>query len=441
MTQAIRLAVWVVFAWMWYVFAAHDIRTEKIRNRHVARAVLGCLAAYAVLAVWTWHGRGRFVYWGFYGVAAAYAAEAAAAALALWLLRVWPAGDAKLFAALGLMLPLLAPLDTSYSWRLVLSALLNTFLPAAVLVVAQALLWLWRTRVGKAWEYARKEGVTRWLAFHLGEEAAQLARRSPLEALRKAGPAKVAWNVFEQGSFFLTMAVLMTALMRLAGESMWASLALSALFYFVWRGVQAVFGRATPALALLACGLLIERAALPWPALLDMIERMAVFGLCLGAGAQLLVNVLGGRGFLGLFVAAVPLAAGLFFSVVHLSPLVWAAGLFAGLAVAAVMLQAKADLNHKKIDELGPNVLLAASSLALLREDPDFYEEHFSTRYPDGLTRSQVEALKEWCRGRAIDRVALQRTLSFAFWIFLGHAATALLGGGDVLAVLLRWTR
>lgn len=437
MTLSIRLAAWLVFAWMWYVFATHDARTEKIRNLHVARAVSATLLAYGLLAVWTWRSRGSFVYWGFYGAAATYALEAAAAALALWQLRIWPAGDAKLFAALGLMLPLLAPLDTSYSWRLVLSSLLNTFIPAAVIVVLQAVVWLWRTRLGKSLEYARREGFTRWLSFHLGEEAAQLARRSPWQAFKAADPRRLAWQGFEQGSFFFAMGAVMALLEFRGGQTMWASLALSAASYFIWSGARAVLGRATPFAAVAGSLALIHRAALPWPILVEMLERMAAFGLCLGAGAQLLVNALGGRGLLGLLVAALPLVAGLAFSLIHLSPALWAAGLFAGLGVAAVMIQAKADLNHKKVEELSPNVILAASSLDLLREDADFYEEHFSTRYADGLTRSQVEALRDWCRERSIDRVALQRTLSFAFWIFLGHAATALLGG-DVLAALLR---
>ncbi len=439
MTHSIRLLAWGAFAWMWYAFASHDARTEKIRNRHVGRALGATLLGYAALALWTWHGTGRFVFWGFYGVAAAYAAEAAAAALALWLLRVWPAGDAKLFAALGVMLPLLAPLDTTYSWRLVLSSLLNTFLPAAVLVTLQAMVWLWRTRLGKAWDYARREGLSRWLAARWGQEAAQWSCGAARRALGEAGLGRLAWTGFEQGSYFFAMAVAMTALMLRVGQSMWASLALSALSYFVWRAATAVLRRLTPFVALAACALLIQRLALPWPAVLEMIRRMAVFGVCLGAGAQLLVNALGGRGVLGVALAAVPLLAGFAFSLVRLSPGLWAAGLLGGLGLAAVMIQSKADLNHKKIDELAPHVVLAASSLDLLREDPDFFEEHFSTRYPDGLTRGQVEALQDWCRRRAVDRVALQRTLSFAFWIFLGQAATALLGG-DVLAALLRGT-
>jgi hypothetical protein len=72
-------------------------------------------------------------------------------------------------------------------------------------------------------------------------------------------------------------------------------------------------------------------------------------------------------------------------------------------------------------------MILAPQSLELVRKDADFYAEHFATRYPDGMTEAQADALRRWCVERSIDRLAMQKTLSFAFWIFLGYFLTVAL--------------
>ncbi len=72
---------------------------------------------------------------------------------------------------------------------------------------------------------------------------------------------------------------------------------------------------------------------------------------------------------------------------------------------------------------------LGPTMVETLREDADFFEEHFATLYADGLTHQQVEALKEWCLREEVAVVPLAPTISFANWIFLGYLLTLLLDG------------
>ncbi|MDE2291149.1 MAG: hypothetical protein KGL53_03615, partial [Elusimicrobia bacterium] len=155
MIPAVRGASWAVFAVLFGVFAWTDLRYKKVRNGAVLAGLAAAAVGYAALALWTWRAEGRFLIWSFYGAAAWRVAVAWAAALLLWELRLWPAGDAKLFMMLGALFPLMDPLTPLPAWRATLATLTNAFIPAALAVVAAAFAWVWRTRLSRRLEAAR----------------------------------------------------------------------------------------------------------------------------------------------------------------------------------------------------------------------------------------------------------------------------------------------
>lgn len=132
MIEPVRLAAWAAFGVLFGVFSWTDLPAKKVRNGAICGALAAAFAGYAALAFWTWRAEGRFLSWPFYGAAFSHAAAAWAAGLGLWLLRLWPAEDARLFMTLGALFPLLAPQALLGPWRLALSTLLNCFILAAL---------------------------------------------------------------------------------------------------------------------------------------------------------------------------------------------------------------------------------------------------------------------------------------------------------------------
>ncbi|MBP5287431.1 MAG: hypothetical protein J6Z08_05995 [Elusimicrobiales bacterium] len=66
----------------------------------------------------------------------------------LWKMRLWPAGDSKLFFVCGLLPPLLMPEILNFPFMLSFSLLLNILLPAAAVFIAEAAADLYRQIAG-----------------------------------------------------------------------------------------------------------------------------------------------------------------------------------------------------------------------------------------------------------------------------------------------------
>ncbi|HEX4048777.1 MAG TPA: hypothetical protein VH309_13120, partial [Elusimicrobiota bacterium] len=109
---------------------------------------------------------------------------------------------------------------------------------------------------------------------------------------------------------------------------------------------------------------------------------------------------------------------------------VWAGmGLFFGLSLVFVRIWDAESYKSVRAEHVAPYMTLGPAMVEILRADPEFFEEHFSTLYADGLTREQVEALKEWCLREEVEVVPLAPTISFANWIFVGYLLTWILDG------------
>lgn len=438
---AARLAAWALFAVLWASLARADFLWNKIRNRSVAWGLAGGTAAYAVLAAMTVYGRGSYYEWAFYGTAAAYVGAAWAAALGFWLLRVWPAGDAKLFALLSFLFPLMDPMSPLLPLRAVLVSMMNIFLPAAVFVVLGGLRWVFRTRLLKRWEFARSLGPARWLAY---QRERLLAAAEGLASLRAAlaaaarEPGRAAWALAEWASFFAAAGLLVSLLPARLGSGPWMGLVLCAFSFFVWRALARLAGSRVLAAAFWCAAAVAWRLRpeLPWREAAGAAANLAAFGAFVGAGMRLTVSWAGGGRALLWGLTALPVLLGVAGPWLRVPWPVLLTAVFLGAGLAAVHLNVSEDPCDWRASDLAPYLVLSPAALALIRRDKAFYEEHFSTRYADGLTPEQASALKAWCARNKVERVPLQRTLSFAFWIFGGFCLTALLKR-DLLAVIL----
>ncbi|HVE13476.1 MAG TPA: hypothetical protein VNI01_08795 [Elusimicrobiota bacterium] len=431
MITAVRCGAWALFAVLWAAFTRSDYRWNKIRNRSIAWGLLAGAAAYGAFAVGTWLGKGSYFFWDFYPAALAHVAVAWAVAVAFWALKIWPAGDAKLFAMLSVLFPIMDPLSPLLPARAVLVALMNIFIPAAVFIVLWAFHWLWKTRFVKRWEFARSLGLSRWLARQReGLGASPLGDAFAAASGRLRGkPGESAWLALEWAAFFVAAGLFLTALSTRYGARPWTGLALCAFSFFIWRGLSALLGARALSVALFAGAGVFWRLhpEFPWGAAARNAVHLMVFGTAVGAGVKAMVAwAKGGRGALWLLLS-LPLLAGLAGPFVRVSFGQLLFGAFLGLGLAAVLIQIKEDPYDWRARDIQPYLVLAPSSVELLRGDERFFEEHFSTRYPDGLTPEQAKALKGWCARRSVERVAMQRTLSFAFWIFSGFFLTGVL--------------
>jgi len=75
-----------------------------------------------------------------------------------------------------------------------------------------------------------------------------------------------------------------------------------------------------------------------------------------------------------------------------------------------------------------PYLVLSPAFLRRLEADGDFIRR-LGWLYPDGLTLEQARTLRGWCAAQGVVEIPLARTVSFAFWIFLGFFITLILKG------------
>ncbi len=150
LVSGVQVYGWGVFLCAWAQMGWVDWKEQKIRNRFIRIWLLCVLAGYAVLIGQTVLGAygfvNVFILRDYYVALSGHLAVSIAAACALWGLRIWPAGDAKLFALLALCCPLMRLPGSFRSGLLFLEVLINIFVPAAAFLFLTAGEYLWRTR-------------------------------------------------------------------------------------------------------------------------------------------------------------------------------------------------------------------------------------------------------------------------------------------------------
>jgi hypothetical protein len=145
-----QLYAWCVFVFSWAQMGWVDWKEQKIRNQYVVFWLKLVCLGYALILGQSLLGElgviKVFILRDYYLALAGHAAFSVAAAYALWWLRIWPAGDVKLFVLLSLCYPLMRIPGSFRSGLLFLEVLINVFVPAAAFLFLTAGEYLWRTR-------------------------------------------------------------------------------------------------------------------------------------------------------------------------------------------------------------------------------------------------------------------------------------------------------
>lgn len=445
----VRYAAWAVFLGLWIQVMLWDVRQQKIQHAYLRRGLFFAALVYGLLLGATVLGHlgylSTFYRWSFYSDLLAYLAVSAAAALGLWRGGVWPAGDTKLFALLALLFPLLEVSGSFQGGWLFLFVLINTFLPASVYVFLQAARHVWKTRLRHGGSFARQLGLRRGIdyvggkmreklpeAWRYGRQVLEAWMKDPAAPLKAAGSWAVSIFIMSLVSLFLKD-IVSSALLRTL---------LCFVALFAWGKIDAVVSRRFPAalLGAAAAALILSRFPSFWGEVQRSFGYLSVFGVFMYLGVKWTMGLVAGEivmwvlPLLGLLGGLLPWGISLAWPSVNLS---WARGMlplaglgaFFGLSFVFVRLWDNEDHPDIPAANLLSYMVLHHSFIDRLRQDEDFFEEYFSTRYADGLTAEQAEALREWAARQGIQTIPLTTTMAFAHWIFFGYFLTWLLKG------------
>ena len=446
---------WGLFMALWVAISLKDIKEQRILHRHLLWGAAFVLAAYALVGAHSLLGSAGYftTYYqaAFYKDFLAHALVSGLVGLGMWRAGVWPAGDTKLFILLALLYPLLSVSGSFHSGWLFLIALINIFVPAALFVVIQALRYMWLTRlqhhrgflasmrVRQALDYSLEQAAARLRALRAGAAAGLLDIKSAPARLLKGAAG---WGVS------LALMALISVFLKDSVQSPLARTLLCFALLYGWNRVESEFGRAAPFVLLAsALGLLaaVGRSQEFWVEFLRGFGALSLFGVFLFMGAKWVVGAIGGPMVMLLFpVMGVAMAFVPWLLSLSFPELGWARGLLVLAALGAffgasfALVRAWNDEDHPNIpiDKLLSYMMLHPSFVDRLRQDEEFFDEHFGATYADGLTAEQVEALRGWCRRNGVETVPLSLTTSFAPWIFLGYFITWLLGGHVLRFVL-----
>ncbi|PIR19053.1 MAG: hypothetical protein COV48_04105 [Elusimicrobia bacterium CG11_big_fil_rev_8_21_14_0_20_64_6] len=470
--KAVQIYAWGLFAVAWVQMGYVDWKEQKIRNLYLLRWLRFVAAAYAVvLAQSALGGLGigtGFLIRGYYYELGRYLAFSGLAAYAFWGLRIWPAGDVKLFCLLALFYPLMKIPGSFHSGLRFLEVLINIFVPAAAFLFVTAIGYLWRTRFSHQNQFFQNLGVKRFVvfAFDKGAEAAGLLKTEMAASGRyyREHPGELALDAGAWLAMMSVMAMISYYLNSVITSNVVKTLVCFALFFAWSRFCLAIGkGRALALIFVLFAVLLIRNPHLDWRVLGTVFGHISIFSLCIFFGIQVAFKLVAGQtGFMflpllfilpglipwatlqRLLVSVLPDAGGLSRwtripagALSELSTLsVWAAlGTFFGLSLVFVRIWDAESYQSVSPEQVLPYMTLGPAMVALIQDDEEFCEEHFSTFYADGLTPDQATALKDWCAFQGLDQVPLAPTISFANWIFFGYILTVLING-HVLSVV-----
>lgn len=335
-----QVYAWGVFLSSWGQMGWVDWKEQKIRNQFVVFWLKLILAGYALIIGQSLLGElgviKVFILRDYYLALLGHAGFSAAAAYALWRLRIWPAGDVKLFVLLALCYPLMRIPGSFRSGLLFLEVLINVFVPAAVFLFFTALEYLWRTRFAhykkhvasvvqsrckdfrfpefdlsrfrfKAFAAPRLpanvftrenasaaaaavRGKAGWLGAQAkGELSGWLAvyREHPLQFLRDA----LSWL-----AMMAVMSMISYSLNDVISSNVLKTVVCFALM-FTWSRICQYIGTgwALGVVFGVCCAILYSRPNLDIPALAVIFGHLTVFSLCIMLGVQLAFKIIAGR--------------------------------------------------------------------------------------------------------------------------------------------------
>ena len=413
-----------------------DWNEQRIRHRYMV--TVGALSAggYVALAALTFASAPADAAW-WTGLAWHVAATGAAAFL-LWSLRVWPAGDTKLFFLLAFLSPLMRAPGSFRGGVIFLENLINTFVPAACYLFLAASAYLWSTRFSSQARFLEQLGPRKAPGFLV------MKTREGWSAIVAEAKGWVAEARETPGAFLLGIASWVAQMSVMSLVSYYLQDRISSTFvrtllcfalFFGWSRFAANLGR-TRALTLTAvtfAGLIAWKGTVDWAGLTFAFGHISVFSLFLFFGIQVAFRAMAGQSafmvlpFLFLIPTMIPfdrlrawIPAGLG---------TWALmGLVFGLAMVFVRIWDAESYESVRPDQIKPFMNLGPVLVEAIESDGDF-RAVFGSFYADGLTPRQAGALREWCEENGVESVPLAPTISFANWIYLGYFLTVVLQG------------
>lgn len=423
----VRAGAWACGAAAAFSVIRQDSLRRRIPNATLRLLGLGILVGYALLSL-------RFV-GAFYRDGAWSAASSLLAGVALWRFGVWPAGDAKLFILLAWLAPLAEPALAGQRWRLPLMLLLNTFIPAAAVILAVGGFWFWHTRLRHGAGFLSQMGLQRFPEYaakrhaELKAQALRAGLRLRVALTRRKG--RTASFLLDQCAMAAAGAAFMSAARGLGG-GIFAAL----VFCVFWDGARRAAGAWPTRLGAAAAVVSALAGGVPAAELGPSFGLWLLFSLGMAGGRAALSFVMGAQEkFMALAWVGGPLLA--------LAPWAlgagggwrrWAwAGLLGGFAWSMALLFLEEDGFILAPDRITPGLVPSPAALAAVSEDTDFAARHFRRVYPDGLTVRQAAALRGWAKRRGLAHLSFRRTRPFAAWICLGGVLSVLLGR-DVLS-------
>jgi Flp pilus assembly protein protease CpaA len=373
------------------VVTREDVRARRIRNDVLRAGLAACAAAYALQASLTAAGSsgwaGSFLSGRFYWSSLRHLSASLAAGVALWLLDVWPAGDAKLFFVCAAFVPLIRPGLRTFPNYLFLHLLANIFVLPTIFFAARGIF----EGFASAWSDPAGARARAAASVRTAAAAALREARRPRE-LRAAGSA---------GALFLLQGLLRRTAALQAGALVAQPALLGLVLMLGWE-------KGGPLLEAPLFG--VGAAALAAAALASTAWRDPD-----AAGRLLRAAVVHSTGFCAVF---------------------WAARTVFSRHLAA------RSAGSATLDELRPGTLLSEETVRLMRRDRSFFREHMEPLRPDGLTAEQVLRVREWFLGLpgGVASVGVARGEAFAPWIFAGALFT-LAASRDAASLLAGWLR
>lgn len=454
-----RIVALIGLAAMGARFITTDLREKRIYNRDVLLSAAVIAALYGLLMLHTWWadvfassvGSARFDFlpWEHFQACARHAAVALAMSLTLWVFRIWPAGDAKLYFLLAVLLPLIDPSGLALSYRLPLALLVNIFIPAAFVILLRSVLWLWTFRLRHGFAFYADLGRSRVGRYIV--DTAREAWRDGTKELRawrekaKTEPAEAVKTGLSFGAVALFGGLVLAHLQLTMPWYRYFGPVAGFAVVIAWRWLKERFSEETLSglVAVGAVGAMAAGGKPFWEVFRVTLLQWSFFSVLFQAGTVLLRHILTkkGEGFTTfLFILGTASSLGLLpvlfpflFTGLARSTALWAFfGIVFGVVYALVYSALEENVIYCPTERIHPRLVLASAAWDGIRRDEAFYRENFRWRYPDGLTASQAESLKKWCRERSMEAIAVRKPEPFAIWVFTGMLLTLVMKGDVV---------
>ncbi len=375
--------------------ASHeDWRKRKIKNNWILWGLGACAAGYlflllnSLLGHWKLRFLGLGTYYlpfSFYPRVVLHLALAVTSGFFLWWMRIWPAGDAKLYIVFAASIPLIDQNILGFPLYLFLKILINIFVPAG--------LWVLGTMLISAAANLPKIRRPRFAAAK--KKFIAIASRVTLYAL-DFWPYRYRLALyFINGLGLFTGIEIMSR--RVSALEFFrhglGPLCLLGMLYFVWGPLSATLRKLGTTVV---CCVIAS-----WMYLDPKIQEIGVWEILSDAVMTMFSFVI--------FVAAVK----------------W---------IIFIILR-KASEIRVEMKDLRPGMILSAKAWRAVGKLGEDREDEIPTRYADGLVPEDVAKLQSWPSAQDVALIIYQAT-PFALWVYIGTLLTLTLSKNVVHGVL-----